>query len=186
MSRFIRRSGVAVVFAASLIGSPGFAQEQTHDLAAFFTGNLLAKGQFSEHLGATRGMQVSIRGTNDGSVLKLVEDVTYSDGETRKLVWRFSKAADGSYVAHRANLIGDAKVVSHGDAIDISYRAHIPMKDGSTKDLNFAETFTFTQPGTADYRVKVSLMFIPVAEAHLTVKKLAVSADNGAKRARQD
>jgi len=176
MSRFIRRSGVAIIFAASLVGSPGFAQEQTPDLAAFFTGNLVAKGQFSERLGATRSMQVRIRGTNDGSVLKLVEDATYSDGETRKIVWRFSKAADGSYVGHRSDLIGDAKIETHGDSIEISYRAHVPMKDGTTKDLNFAETFTFTEPGTADYRVNISLLFIPVADAHLTVRKERSSA----------
>jgi hypothetical protein len=186
MSRFVRHSGVAIVFAASLIGSPGFAQDQSPDLAAFFTGNLVAKGQFSERLGATRGMQVNIRGTNDGHVLKLVEDVTYTDGETRKLVWRFSKDADGRYVGHRADLIGDAKIVTHGDAIEITYSAHIPMKDGTTKDLNFAETFTFTQPGAADYRVNISLLFIPVADAHLTVRKLASSAESGSKRARQE
>lgn len=177
MSHFVRRSGLAVVFAASLIASPGFAEDNTSDLAAFLSGNLIANGQFTDYLTQhTRNLQVVIRGATKGNVLNVVEDASYSDGEKRHWVWKFSKIGEGRYIGHRSDLIGDAKVVAHGDNIDISYRAHVPMKDGSTKDLNFDETFSLTAAGTADYRVKVSLMFVPVAEAHLNIRKLGSSA----------
>ena len=46
------------------------------------------------------------------------------------------------------------------------------MKDGNIHDLDFKETLVFTQSGTADYQVSVSLLSIPVGEAHLAVRKL--------------
>jgi hypothetical protein len=187
MSRFVRRSRFAIIFAASVIASPEFAQEnaqeKSHDLTSFFSGNLIATGQFSDYLGrSTRGLQVEIHGAPDGGVFKLVEDATYSDGEKKKWDWRFSKDSEGRYVGWRADLIGEAKVEAHGDKIEITYRAHVPMKDGNIQDLNFAETFIFTQAGTADYQLRVSLLFVPVAEAHLTVRKLGCCTDNGDKR----
>lgn len=62
-------------------------------------------------------------------------------------------------------------VEASGNKIEIAYRAHVPTKDGKTHDLNFKETFVFTQSGTADYRLRVSLLSIPVGEAQLTVRK---------------
>ena len=81
------------------------------------------------------------------------------------------KLAEGQYVGQRADLIGSAKVGAQGNKIEIAYRAHVPTKDGETHDLDFKETFVFTQSGTADYRVAVSILFIPVGEAHLTIRK---------------
>ena len=46
--------------------------------------------------------------------------------------WRFLKVGDGRYVGPRANLIGQAKVEAHSNTIEIAYRAHVPMKDGTT------------------------------------------------------
>ena len=149
-----------------------FAQEKSRDLATFFSGHLTATGQFQNfHDGSTRGVRVDIHGAPDGDAFKLVEDTTYSDGEKHHKVWRFSKVGEGRYVGQRADLIGQAKVEAQGNKIEIAYRARVPTKDGKTHDLNFKETFLFTQPGTADYRLGVSLLSIPVGEAHLTVRK---------------
>ena len=158
--------------AASVIASPAFAQEKTGDLATFLSGHLTATGQFKNYLdGSTRGVRVDIHGARDGDAFKLIEDTAYSDGEKHHWVWRFSKVAEGRYVGQRANLIGRAKVEAHGNKIEIAYRARVPTKDGKTHDLSFNETFVFTQSGTADYRLRVSLLSIPVGEAHLTVRK---------------
>ena len=116
-------------------------------------------------------MRVDIYGARDGDAFKLVEDTAYSDGEKHHWVWRFSKVVEGRYVGRRHGLIGQAMVEASGNKIEIAYRAHVPTKDGKTHDLNFKETFVFTQSGTADYRLRVSLLSIPVGEAHLTVRK---------------
>ena len=169
---FVRRSRYAVLLAASVIASPAFAQEKTGDLATFLSGHLTATGQFKNYRdGSTRGVRVEIHGARDGDAFKLIEDTAYSDGEKHHWVWRFSKVAEGRYVGQRANLIGRAKVEAHGNKIEIAYRARVPTKDGKTHNLSFNETFVFTQSGTADYRLRVSLLSIPVGEAHLTVRK---------------
>ena len=169
---FIRRSHYVVLLAASFFTSPAFAQDKSRDLANFLSGHLTATGQFQNYLdGSTRGVRVDIHGARDGNAFKLIEDTAYSDGEKHHWVWRFSKVAEGRYVGQRANLIGRAKVEAHGNKIEIAYRARVPTKDGKTHNLSFNETFVFTQSGTADYRLRVSLLSIPVGEAHLTVRK---------------
>ena len=70
--------------------------------------------------------------------------------------------AEGRYVGRRANLIGQAKVEEHGNKIEIAYGARVPTKDSKTHDLNFKETFVFTQSATANYRLRVSLLSIPI------------------------
>ena len=171
MSRFVRWSRFAVLLAAFVIASPAIAQEKSRDLATFLSGHLTATGQFKNyHDGSTRGVR-DIHGAPVGNAFKLVEDTVYSDGEKQHRVWRFSKVAEGRYVGQRADLIGQANVVAHGNRIEITYRAHVPRKDGKTHDLNFKEIFVFTQSGSADHQLHVSLLFVPVGDAHLTVRK---------------
>ena len=172
MPHFVRCCCFAVFLAASIIASPAFAQDKSDDLAAFLSGHLIAVGQFQNHHdGSTRGVRVDIHGAPIGGAFKLVEDTVYSDGEKQHRVWRFSKLAEGRYVGQRADLIGQASVVAHGNRIEIASRARVPTKDGKIHDLNFKETFVFTQTGTADYQLHVSLLFVPVGNAHLTVRK---------------
>jgi Protein of unknown function (DUF3833) len=172
MSHFIRCSRFAVLFAAFVTASPAFAQEKSSDLATFLSGHLTAVGQFQNyHDGSTRGVRVDIHGAPVGAAFKLVEDTVYSNGEKQHRVWRFSKVAEGRYVGQRADLIGQANVEAHGNRIELAYLAHVSTKDGKILDLNFKETLVFTQTGTADYQVHVSLLFVPVGDAHLTVRK---------------
>jgi hypothetical protein len=173
MSRLVRHFSLAVVFAAAIISCPAFSEEKSHDLATFFSGRLTAKGKFKNfHDGSTRGVRVDIRGAPDGNSFKLIQDTTYSDGEKQHKVWRFSKIGKGRYVGRRADLVGPASVVAHGNNIEIAYRARISTKDGKTHELNFKETYLFTRPGTATYWLRASLLFIPMGEARLTIRKL--------------
>jgi hypothetical protein len=173
MSHFAHPSRFAVVLVVSLIASPAFAKEKSSALATFLSGHLTAAGQFQNHHdGSTRGVRVDIHGASDGAAFKLVENTVFSDGEKQHKVWRFSKVGEGLYVGQRADLTGHATVETHGNRINIAYRARVPTKDGNIHDLDFKETLVFTQPGTADYQVGVSLLSIPVGEAHLAVRKL--------------
>ena len=172
MPHFVRCARFAVLLAAVVIVSPAFAEDKSGDLATFLSGHLTASGQFQNyHDGSTRGVRVDIHGAPVGGAFKLVEDTVYSDGEKQHRVWRFSKLSEGRYVGQRADLIGQANVVAHGNRIEIAYRARVPTKDGKIHDLNFKEIFVFTPTGTADYQLHVSLLFVPVGDAHLTVRK---------------
>jgi hypothetical protein len=173
MHKIARLTGCLAAFATVVASGVGVAQQNTQDLAEFFTGRFVANGKFSDYLaGSTRGLQVKIKGEVKGSALNLVEDMVYSDGETRKFVWKFTKSETGEYVGTRPDLIGKAKVTVTSDGIEISYKAHIATH-GREHDLDFVERFSFANAGSSDYQLKISKIFIPVADAHLTVRKLA-------------
>ena len=164
----------AVLITLSVIRSPAFAQDGSRDLATFFSGHLTASGQFQNLFsGGTRGVQVDIHGAPEPGGFKLIEDIVYSDGEKHRWLWRFTKMAEGRYVGEGTDLIGVAKIEAQGNTIDIAYRAHFLTKDGATHDLDFRQTYIFSQSGTVDMRLSVSLLFVPLGEAHLTVRKLA-------------
>jgi hypothetical protein len=174
MLKIARLTGCIAAMAAFAAAAPSLAQEGTQDLATFFTGRFVANGKFSDYFeGSTRGLQVKIKGDVKGSALNLVEDMVYSDGETRKFVWKFTKSDSGEYIGQRPDLIGKAKVKVVGDAIEISYKAHMVARNGKEHDLDFVERFSFSSATSADFQMKISKMFIPVADAHLTVRKLA-------------
>jgi hypothetical protein len=161
------------ILAASGVISVAFAQDGSRDLATFFSGHLSAAGTFQNHFdGSTRGVRVDVHGAPGPRGFKLIEDTVYSDGEKHRSLWTFSKVAEGQYIGEGTDLIGFAKVQAQGDGIEIVYRAHVTTKDGKIHDLDFKQTYIFNQSGTADYRVKVSFLFVPVGDACMTLRKL--------------
>ncbi len=177
MSTHALWSRLAVILAASVVAPTAMGEDRTDALVNFLSGRLVASGKVSEYLSrSTRNLKVDIVGSTEGGVLKVNEDAAYSDGEKRKYNWRFTKIGEGRYIGRRPDVIGEAQVVSRGNRIEITYKAHEPMKGGGTQDLNFAETFEITSPSTANYKVSVSLLFMPVAEASLTIQKASGSA----------
>jgi hypothetical protein len=175
MVTFIRVAAMLPIFAMfSGVGAKAAAQNLP-ELGVFLTGRLVAEGKFSDYVaGSTRGLRVNISGVSRGSTLNLVEDMVYSDGEKRKYVWKFTQV-NGEYVGQRPDLIGKAKVTQNADAIEISYRANIILPDGKEQVLDFVEVLTFKSEDSAKFKIKVSKFFIPVADADLTIKKLAAS-----------
>jgi uncharacterized protein DUF3833 len=172
LSNIVRVTIFAAFLASSIMVSPTIAKENWRDLATFFGGHLTAKGQFQNfHDGSTRGVRVDMQGKSEGRAFRIIMDATYSDGEKEHKVWRFLKVAEGRYVGYRADLIGKATVVVQGNKIDITYVARVRRKDSKTYNLNFKETFLFKQPGTGAYWIRVSLLFVPIGEARLIVRK---------------
>jgi hypothetical protein len=142
-------------------------------LEQFFAGQFVADGEFRNFVERThRTLHLDIHGSVQGNSFVLVEDSIFSDGERHHYVWTFERVAAGRYVGCRADLIGDAQVVVRGDTMDLSYKARVPMRDGGSHDLDFREHFTFTGPETLNYRMKISLSFVQVGEAKMTIRRL--------------
>src|SRR5512135_3339916 len=97
----------AIVGTVALLASQAQAtQQRSLEFGAFLTGELVADGKISDYVsGSTRTMRVKIKGETQGATLSLAEDMTYSDGEERKFVWKFTKE-NGQYVGQRPDLIG--------------------------------------------------------------------------------
>jgi hypothetical protein len=161
------------ILAASGVISSALARDGSPDLVAFFSGHLSAAGTFQNHFdGSTRGVRIDVHGVRSPRGFKLIEDTVYSDGEKHRSLWTLSKVAEGQYVGEGTDLIGLAKIQAQGNEIDIAYRAHVATKDGKIHDLDFKQTYIFNRPGTADYRVTVSFLFVPIGDAYMTIRKL--------------
>ncbi|MGJ0509377.1 MAG: DUF3833 family protein [Methylocystis sp.] len=143
------------------------------DLGDFLTGRLTADGKFSDYIaGNTRDMRVNIVGEKRGDTLYLTEEMIYSDGEKRKYIWRFTQQ-NGTYVGHRSDLVGSAKITQSPRSVEIAYQANIVLPKGGEQVLDFVETLTFDTRESARLRIKISKFFLPVANADLVVKKIA-------------
>ena len=155
------------------LASPAFAETGWRDLATFFGGHLRGEGQLKNYFdGSTRGVRVDIYGMLEGKTFKMVTNLTYSDGEKQSKIWRFRRVSEGHYIGQRADLVGVADVVVVGNRTNITYVARVPIKGSSVRNLRFDELFLFTQPGRGNYRIRVSLLLLPVAEARLVIRKL--------------
>jgi ribosomal protein S3 len=117
-------------------------------------------------------MHVKISGEKRGDTLDLTEEMTYSDGEKRKYIWKFTRQND-RYVGHRADLVGPAKITQNPHSVEIAYQANIVLPKGGEQVLDFVETLTFDTQESARLQIKISKFFVPVANAELVVKKIA-------------
>lgn len=172
MRKFIRIATMLSIFGVFSAGVAR-ATPDLPDLGAFLSGKLVAEGKFSDYVaGSTRGMHVKITGETQGETLHLIEEMVYSDGEKRKYVWKFAQE-NGALVGRRPDLIGNATVTQNKDAVEIAYKANIVLPNGGEQVLDFVETLTFKTQDSAKLKIKVSKFFVPVADAELTVKKIA-------------
>ncbi len=177
MSTLALWSRLTIVIATSIVAPAALAEDRTDALVEFLNGRLVASGKVSDYVSrSTRDLKVEIAGSTEGDVLKVDENAAYSDGEKRIYNWRFTKVGEGRYIGRRPDVIGDAQVVSSGNRIEITYKAYEPMKDGTTQTLNFAENFEITSRTTANFKVNVSLLFVPVADVSLTIRKVVSGA----------
>lgn len=173
MPTMVRAIFLASFLTVMSVASPAFADAGWRDLAVFLAGHLSGEGQLRNYYdGSTRGVRVDLYGRLDGRTFRLVTNLTYSDGETQRKIWRFRRVSEGRYVGLRADLVGTASVLVKGNRTDITYVAKVPIMDGTVRNLRFEESFLLTQRGRGEYRIRVSFLFLTVAEARLVIRKL--------------
>lgn len=142
-------------------------------LEDFFRGRLLAEGEFlNSRDGSRRGIKVKMHGTWDGRVLTLVEDFAYSDGETDRKTWRFTKLGEGRYSGTREDVIGDAVVLQDGDDVTLAYTAKVRTKDGGSYDIRFKDRLALTAPRTVLNTATLSWLFFDVGRVNLTIRRV--------------
>lgn len=97
----------------------------------YFDGKVYAWGIFEDRFGnVRRQFQVEINGRWDGQQLVLDEQFLYDDGERDERIWTISKAADGTYSGTADDVVGQAKGISQGNALNWSYELDLPVGDG--------------------------------------------------------
>ena len=132
-----------VLLMAALGGCAGvdpqtYAQENpTLDLFRYFSGDVDAWGHFSDRSGkVVKRFTVAIRGTVAGDTLTLDERFSYSDGSKSQRVWTIRRTAPGQYTGTADDVIGSARGVTAGNALQWNYVLALPV-DGRTWQVDF-------------------------------------------------
>lgn len=126
-----------------------FAQHQpTLDLYEYFAGETQAWGLFEDRFGRVRRQfQVDIEGRIEGGELVLEEDFLYNDGERDRRVWHIRRAEPQVYVGHAADVVGQARGLAAGNALNWRYEMDLKVGDGTWR-VSF-DDWMFLQPNGA-------------------------------------
>ncbi len=91
-------------------------------LESYFEGTTSGRGVFiNSWTGSQRAFTVVIQGSWDGSVLTLVEDFAFADGEKDRKTWRLQATGPGRYVGTREDVVGVAHAWTDGNAVRLEY-----------------------------------------------------------------
>lgn len=108
------------------------------DLEDFFSGDLVAYGQFQDVFGTVRRrFDVAIEGTWDGRTLRLVEDFVYEDGATEQRVWTLTKTGEDTWQGTAPGVEGVARGIERGDTFNWRYTIDLPVPsaDGTVETI---------------------------------------------------
>ena len=141
-------------------------------LEDYFAGKTKAWGLFEDRFGKVRRQfQVEIDGTWDGTLLTLVEDFVYDDGEIDQRIWRITKETDGSYTGRADDIEGVARGFTSGRAFNWSYDIDLPREDGSTTRLHFRDVLERQSDGSVLNTARVSKFLFPVGRVEVVFRK---------------
>ena len=137
----------------------------------YFVGETKAWGLFEDRFGnVRRQFLVDIVGTWDGRELVLEEDFTFDDGETDRRVWRIVKTGDHTYQGHADDVVGTARGVAYGNALNWRYDLNLKIKDSIWR-VHFND-WMFLQPdGALMNRARVSKFGLDIGEVTIVFKK---------------
>ena len=137
----------------------------------YFAGQSRAWGMFEDRFGnLQREFTVELQGDWDGSTLTLTEDFEYADGETERRIWRITKTEDGLYEGRADDVVGVAKGIARGKALNWSYDLMLKVRDSRIK-VRF-DDWMFLQPdGVLINRADVSKFGINIGTVTLFFKK---------------
>lgn len=152
-----------------------FAQQQpSFKPEEYFLGPARAWGMFHDRFGnLRRQFVVDMNGVMEEGVLVLTEDFVYSDGETEQRVWRIKPLGDGQYEGRAGDVIGTAKGVVAGNALNWSYRMDLKVGDGTWR-VAFDDWMFLQADGVVLNRATVSRWGIEVGVVTIAFQKPGV------------
>ncbi|MEH6525215.1 MAG: DUF3833 domain-containing protein [Sneathiella sp.] len=104
--------------------------DQKLNLFTYFDGRTTAWGIFEDRFGdLRRQFKVSIEGTVEGDTLTLDENFIYDDGEISRRVWSIVRKDDHNFEGTADDIIGVAKGVSYGNALNWKYSMDLKVED---------------------------------------------------------
>ena len=141
------------------------------DLFSYFDGKTKAWGIFEDRFGnIRRQFEVEIDGIIKGDNLTLDEHFTYIDGETDQRIWRIRRTKNNHYEGIADDVIGVAKGVVSGNALNWKY--DLNLKIGDTKyAVHFDDWMFLQRDGVMINRARVSKWGLEIGQVTLFFMK---------------
>lgn len=146
--------------------------EPKFDLFAYFQGNTRGWGVFQDRGGALkRQFVVDIKGevSADGELV-MTEDFVWNDGEKSQRVWRIRQQDAHRYSGRAADVVGEAKGVAYGNALNWQYDLNLPV-DGKVWRVSFDDWMYLQPDGVLLNRAKMSKFGFTLGEVTISFQK---------------
>jgi len=147
------------------------AEKPTLDLRSYFDGIVDGHGIFTDRGGkVVRRFTVVIACSWSGNEGVLDEDFTYSDGTKEKRVWRITQLADGQYTGRAGDIVGEARGVARGNALNWTYTMALPV-DGRVIEVQFDDWMYLMDDKVMLNKAEMSKLGIRLGEVTLAFRK---------------
>ena len=145
--------------------SPEFIFEE------YFSGNVTAWGLFHDRFGnLKRTFRVEMIGKLKGDTMVLDEKFYYDDGEESQRIWTVKIHGDKTYTGTADDVVGEAKGVASGNALNWSYDLMLNVKDSSIK-VTFDDWMFLQEKGVMINRAELSKFGIKLGIVTLSFLK---------------
>ena len=153
------------------LAAPASASAKDFTLEGYFKGITRAEGSFSAINGVKRSFDVRLQGSFDGSLLTLVEDFVYADGEKARKTWKFTKKGPGLYTGTREDVVGMTTLRISGSVARFTYLVDLDEGPG-TNIVRFYDKMTLSADGrTIKNRALVTKFGLPVARVKVDFER---------------
>jgi len=144
------------------------------DLQRYFSGSLIGHGAVLSRSGEVqRRFVVTIKGSWIGGVGTLDEDFTWADGKKEKRVWTLHPAAtSGQWIGTAADVIGEAKGVVSGNALNWSYTLALQTDGDRRFNIEFDDWMFLIDEQVMLNRAVMSYFGFRVGEIFISFRKL--------------
>lgn len=164
-------SGFSIGGCSSMKPEDFAGTEPRFELERYFEGRTKAWGIFEDRSGRLRrSFTVDILGEWDGRILTLTEDFLYDDGEEDQRIWTIVKLPDGRYEGRADDVIGVAKGLTVGKALNWRYTLALPVGD-SVWNVRFDDWMFLQDDETVINRARVSKWGFALGEVTLFFRK---------------
>lgn len=137
----------------------------------FFSGPTTGHGIVQDRSGRViRRFVVEMTGSWSGDQGRLDEHFTYSDGEKQHRTWNVRKLTDNSFTATAADIVGEARGESAGNAIRWNYVMTIPLEKHKV-NIAFDDWMFMADDGLIINRSVMKKFGVRVGDITITIRK---------------
>ena len=141
-------------------------------LEEYFNGKTEAWGMFHDRFGnLKRSFKVDILGILDSDTLTLDEKFVYDDGEKDTRIWTIKILGDDKYSGEASDVVGKAKGVASGNALNWRYKLNLKVKD-STIVVDFDDWMFLQDKGVLINRAEVKKWGLNIGVVTITFLKV--------------